>query len=145
MPRWVSSKINASLIRATLASLRSCFGPSVVRVGGDNNPIASDLGVKRKKSAAAAGPAGAFTGIRFVKGAMGTTGQKSAIVAEKLVRPPVERCSGMDAIVDVSVVAPAKVHHETFDKPLPPENVKFRGAAGRDFAQRRRPHSWRSR
>lgn len=106
---------------------------SAVRVGGNNNPIAGDLGVKRKQCAARAGSAGALARIRFVKGAMGPADQKSAIVAEELVRPPIERCPGMDAMVDIGVVAAAEVHHEAFDKPLAPENVKFRRAAGRNF------------
>jgi hypothetical protein len=68
---------------------------------------------------------------------MGPAGQKSSVVAEELVRPPIERCSGMDAIVDIGVVASSKVHHEAFDKPLAPENVKFCGVAGPDLVQRR--------
>jgi len=46
----------------------------------------------------------------------------------------------MDAVVNIGVVIPAEVHHEAFDQPLPPENVKFPGMAWWDFAQRRRPH-----
>ncbi len=47
----------------------------------------------------------------------------------------------MDAIVDIGVGAPAEIYHEAFDQPLAPENVKFRGVAGRDFAERRGPHT----
>ena len=111
-----------------------------VTTGGDNNPVVGDLNPEWKQCAAAAGSAGAFTGIRLVKGAVGPAFEKSAVVAEELVRPPIERCSGMDAVVDIGVVASAEVNYETFDNPLSPENVKFRRAAGRDFAQRRRPN-----
>jgi hypothetical protein len=111
--------------------------PLRITAGGDDNPIAGDLDLERKQCATDAGPAGAFTGIRLEKGAMGPAGQKSAVVAEELIRPPIERRSGMDAIVDVAVVAPAEVHHEGFDKPLAPENVKFFGVAGPDLVQRR--------
>ena len=63
--------------------------------------------------------------------------QESAVVAEELVRPPIERCPGVDTVVDVGVVAAAEIHYEAFDEPLAPENVKFRGASGRDRVQRR--------
>ena len=107
----------------------------------NNNSVASDLNLERKQCAASAWPSGAFTAIRFVKGAVGPTDQKPAVLIEELVRPPIKRCTGMDAIVDIGVVAPVEVHHKAFDKPLAPENVKFRGAAGRDFANRCGPHT----
>jgi len=59
---------------------------------------------------------------------MSPTGQKSAVAAEELVGPPIEWCPGVDAIVDVSVVAAAEVHKKPFNESLAPENVKFRGA-----------------
>jgi len=65
-----------------------------VTIGGDNDPIADDLGVKRKQCAADAGPAGAFTGMRFVEGTVGPAAQQPAVLIEELVQPPIERCSG---------------------------------------------------
>ncbi len=56
---------------------------------------------------------------------MSPAGQKSAVVVEELVRPPIEGCTGMGAVVDIGVIAPAEVHDEAFDKPLAPENVKL--------------------
>jgi hypothetical protein len=111
-----------------------------ITAGGDNNPASGDLNLERKQCATGAGPAGALTSIRFVTGAMCPADQKSAIVAEEFVRPPIERCPGMDAVVDIGVVAPVDVHDEAFNNPVAPENVKFRGAARRDFGMRRRPH-----
>ena len=46
----------------------------------------------------------------------------------------------MDAIVDITVIAPAEVHDEGFNKPLSPENVKLDRASGRDFGQGRAPY-----
>ena len=68
--------------------------PLRITAGGDDNPIAGDLDLERKQCATDAGPAGAFTGIRFVRGAVGSAGQKSTVVAQELVRPPIERRSG---------------------------------------------------
>jgi hypothetical protein len=65
-----------------------------VIVGGDNDPIADDLGVKSKQRAADTGPAGAFTGMRFVEETVGPADQQPAVVVEELVWPPIERCSG---------------------------------------------------
>ena len=108
--------------------------------GGNNNPTAGDFNLEWKQGAARAGSTRAFTCIRFVTGAVRPAGQKSAIVVEEFIRPPIERCSGMGAIVDISIVVPAEVYDEAFDKPLAPANMKFRGVARRDFVTRRRPH-----
>lgn len=70
---------------------------------------------------------------------MRPAGQKSVVVVEELVRPPIERRSGMDAIVHIGVIVPADVHYEAFNEPLAPENVKFGGVAGRDLSQGRIP------
>jgi len=118
---------------------------SRVTVGGDNNPAPGRLNLERKECAASARPSGAFTAIWFVERTVGPADQKPVVLIEELVRPPVERCSSMDAIVYIGVVAAAEVDHEAFDKPLSPENVKFRGAAGRDFTQRCGPHGRMSR
>jgi hypothetical protein len=98
------------------------------------------LDVKRKQCAADTRSVGAFTGIRLVKRAVCPAPQKSVVVGEELVRPPIERCAGMDAIVDIGVVAPTEVDDETFDKPLSPHNVKLRRSTRWDFSDRRRPH-----
>jgi hypothetical protein len=119
---------------------RAPTGPIILRVDGDYNPVAGDSNLEREQCATGAGPASAFTGIRFVKGAVSPTGQKPAILVEKLVRPPIERCSGMDAMVDITVIAPAEVHDEGFNKPLPPENVELDRATGGDFRQGRAPY-----
>jgi hypothetical protein len=66
---------------------------------------------------------------------MSSAGQKSAVIIEKLIWPPIEGCTGMDAIVYIGVVPPAEVHNEPFDKPVAPANIKFCRAAGADFAQ----------
>jgi hypothetical protein len=70
-----------------------------VKTGRDDNSIAGDSDVERKQCAADAGPAGAFTGIRFVKRAMGPAGQKSSVVAEELVRP---QSSGVPRIAPIA-------------------------------------------
>src|SRR5262249_37270350 len=72
---------------------------------------------------------------------MSSAGQKSAVIVEKLVRPPIEGCTSMDAVVDIGVVLPAEVHNEAFDKPVAPANVKFRRVAGADLVQWRRPNA----
>jgi hypothetical protein len=64
---------------------------------------------------------------------MSAAGQKSAVVAEELVRPPIEGCASVDAIVDIGVVLSAEIYYEAFDEPLAPENVKLGGAPGRDL------------
>ena len=91
----------------------------------NNNPASHDFNVEWKECAASAGAAGAFTGLRLVTRAVGTADQKPLIVAEELVWPPIERCAGMDAIIDVGVVASVDVHDEAFNKTFTPENVKF--------------------
>ncbi|MBA3762157.1 MAG: hypothetical protein H0X04_02285 [Chthoniobacterales bacterium] len=53
-----------------------------IAVGGDNNSVAGDLNVERKQCATTAGTTGAFTGFRFVKGAVGPADQKAALVVE---------------------------------------------------------------
>jgi hypothetical protein len=45
----------------------------------------------------------------------------------------------MDAVIHIRVVAPVYVYGKAFDEPLVPEDVKFRGVAGQDFFERRRP------
>jgi hypothetical protein len=75
-----------------------------VLTGGDNQAIAVYLHRKREERAARARPTGALAGLRLEQGAVRSTSQKSAIVAEKLVWPPVEGCAGVDAVVHVSVV-----------------------------------------
>ena|SRR5215472_5467143 len=72
---------------------------------------------------------------------MSPADQKSAVIVEKLVRPPIKRRSSMDAIVDIGVIAPAEVYDEPFDKPVAPANVKFRREAGADLVQWRRPNA----
>lgn len=96
----------------------------------DNNPIASDFDLDRNQCAARARSAGAFTSVWFVKGAMRSAGQKSTIGTEEFVWPPIERCSGMRAIVDISMVTPAEIYDEALDKPVAPQNMKFRRVAG---------------
>lgn len=86
--------------------------------------------MKRKQCATDARSAGAFAGIGFKKGAVRPASQKPVVVIEKLVRPPIKRCPGMDAIVDIRVIAPAEVHHEGLYQPFAPPNVKFRRAPG---------------
>jgi hypothetical protein len=56
---------------------------------------------------------------------MSPADQKSPVLGKELVRPPIERCPSVDAIVDIGIVAPAEIYDEAFDKPLPPDNVKL--------------------
>lgn len=88
--------------------------------GGGNNPVIDESNVEREQRAA-----GAFTGIQFKKGAVSPAGQKSTVVVEELVRPPIERCSGMDAIVHIGVIVTTPVHYKTLYNPCTPEDVKF--------------------
>jgi hypothetical protein len=56
-------------------------------------------------------------------------------MTEELIRPPVERGSGMDAIVNIGIIASPEIHHEAFDRSLTPEDAEFRGATRRDFGE----------
>ncbi len=60
MARKVTDNRPAGALTTRVSTI---YGPIILRVivGGDNDPIADDLGVKRKQCAADAGPAGAFT------------------------------------------------------------------------------------
>jgi hypothetical protein len=108
-------------------------------MGGDDKPTAGDLNLQRKQGCAGAGSPRAFTRLRVVKGAMASASQKLAIVAEKLIRPPIKRRAGVDTIVDVGVIASLKIYDKGFDQPPSPEDVKFHRFARRNFGNRCRP------
>jgi hypothetical protein len=72
---------------------------------------------------------------------VGPASQQPMVITEKLVWPPIERCSGVDTIVDISVVATSEVHKKPFNEPLAPKNVKLRAAPGPYLVQRCGPHT----
>jgi hypothetical protein len=104
-----------------------------ITIGGDNDPAAGDLNLQRKEGTAGAGPTSAFTRIRFVKGAVSSASQKLVIITEKLVRPPVERRTSVDTIVDIGVILSIKIDHKRFDKSSSPEDVKLHRFTRRNF------------
>src|SRR6476619_4233917 len=75
-----------------------------VLTGGDQNPVICHVNVERKQRTARARSSGALASLWIEKRAMGSASQKAAIVVEEFVRPPVERCSGVVAVIDVGVV-----------------------------------------
>lgn len=104
-----------------------------ITIGGDNDPATGDLNLQRKEGAAGAGPTSAFTRIRFVKGAVSPASQKLVIITEKLVRPPVERRTSVDTMVDIGVIPSIKIDDKRFDKSSSPEDVKLHRFTRRNF------------
>src|SRR5262249_15570811 len=92
-----------------------------------------DLDHERPESSTAARTSGAAPAVRLVERAVRGADQEPPVVGEELVRPPVERRSGVRAPVDVGVVATLEVDHEPFRLRSAPAQRKLRRRSRREI------------
>src|SRR5262249_48339939 len=111
-------------------------------IGRHDDPVADDADGEAIETSSPARTSGAAPGVGLVDRTVGRADEQPAVIGEELVRPPVERSAGVDALVDVPVEGALEVHHEGLDAPAAPVERELRRGARGKVADRRGPFDW---